>query len=390
MDGFIRQGRDLRADLCRGFALWAIFVNHVPGNWVGYVTPRNWSLSDATEAFVLLAGYAAGLAYGRLMDRQGWPYAASRVIGRVFTLYVAHIFLLVVFTAQVGYSAAALDSMAYLDELHLDPFADNAYRALLEALLLRYQPSFLNILPLYIVLLAMFAAALPLLRHAWVMLVLSLALYVVAREWPLSLPAWGGGGWFFNPLAWQLLFFCGCAIGYRPPGGVPMSIPWRPWLGFLCGLLLAAGFAAVVLLYFRWDWAQATLPEAVAGFLATIDKTSLHPMRLASILALTYLFAHAVPPDAAWLRAGWAKPMVVMGQQALPVFCAGIAFSFMGRLALEQSDRLAMQVAVNLAGAVALVAVGILTAWYGAEKRAENQRIVTKPALSPTTLADTP
>ena len=82
MRALIRFDRDLRVDLVRGFALWAIFVNHTPGNWLGYVTPRNYTLADATEAFVMLAGYAAGLAYGIVMDRQGWFFAASRVLGR--------------------------------------------------------------------------------------------------------------------------------------------------------------------------------------------------------------------------------------------------------------------------------------------------------------------
>lgn len=369
MQGLIRQGRDLRADLFRGFSLWAIFVNHIPGNWLGYVTPRNWSLADATEAFVLLAGYAAGIAYGRLMDRQGWFFAASRVVGRVTTLYIAHIFLFVVFTAQVGFSAAALESMAYLDELHLDPFAEHPYQAMLEALLLRYQPSFLNILPLYIVVLAMFAPAIPLLRHRWLLLGASAAVYGAVRAFDVTLPAWGGGGWFFNPLAWQFLFFCGCALGYAPPGGTPLRIPWRPWLGALAALLLAVGLAAVILLYFTWDFTERALPGAVAQFLASIDKTALHPMRLGSILALAYLIGHATPPGAAWLRARWAMPLVLMGQQALPVFCVGIFLSFLGRVALEQADRWPMQLAVNLAGLGAMIVVGAVTAWYAGAKR---------------------
>ncbi|HWT10520.1 MAG TPA: OpgC domain-containing protein [Roseomonas sp.] len=364
----MRLDRDLRVDFVRGFSLWAIFVNHTPGNWLGYVTPRNYTLADATEAFVLLAGYAAGLAYGLVLDRQGWFFAASRVMGRVFTLYVAHIFLLVVFTAQVGLSAARLDSAAYLDELHLDPFAADPYRALLEALLLRYQPSFLNILPLYITLLALFAFTMPLLRRPWLMLAASTALWAAARVFDITLPSWRGEDWFFNPLAWQLLFFIGCAMGYRPPGGRPLSLPWRRWAGLLCAALLAAGAVMTVLIYFRWDIAEARLP-AFAPYLAAIDKASLHPMRLLTILALTYLIAHLVPKDAAWLRSRPARPLILMGQQALPVFCAGIALSFLGRVALEEAEGWAMQAAVNLGGAAALVGLAVLTAWYGAEKR---------------------
>lgn len=383
MEGLIRQGRDLRVDFFRGLALWAIFVNHTPGNWLGFVTPRNYVLADATETFVLLAGYAAGLAYGIVMDRQGWIFAASRVLGRVFTLYVAHIFLLVLFTAQVGYSAAAIDSPAYLDELHLDPFTQEPYRALLEALLLRYQPSFLNILPLYIVLLAIFALAMPLMRRPWVMLAASLALYLAARRLGWTLPAWQGeGGWFFNPLAWQVLFFVGCALGYAPKGGAPISVPYNRWIAAGCWALLALGAMMVVLIYFLWDFAQENLPGRVIGFLAGIDKTALHPLRLGSMLALTYLIAHGVRREAAWLHGRWAQPMVLMGQQALPVFCAGIALSFMGRVALENSDQWPMQVAINAIGLALLVALAALTAWYGQEKRGRRPPQTALPAAA--------
>ncbi|MCB7372865.1 OpgC domain-containing protein, partial [Bacteroides caccae] len=45
-------------------------------------------------------------------------------------------------------------------------------------------------------------------------------------------------------------------------------------------------------------------------------------------------------------------------------FCTGIFLSFLGRLALEQSDHAPMQLAVNLAGLAALVTVGAIAAWY--------------------------
>lgn len=376
MREFIRLDRDLRVDLVRSFALWAIFVNHMPGNWLARVTPRNYTLSDATEAFVLLAGYAAGLAYGALMDRYGWFFAFSRVMGRVFSLYVAHIFLLVVFTAQVGFSAERLDAAVYLDELHLDPFATDPYRALLEALLLRYQPSFLNILPLYIVILAIFALAMPLLRQRWLMLGLSAALWLVVRGLGITLPSWRGEDWFFNPLAWQLLFFIGGALGYRPPGGTPLAVPWRRWAGALCLVLLAAGAAMTVLIYFQWDFAQARLP-AFTPFLAAIDKAALHPLRLATMLALTYLIAHRLPREAGWLRSRPALALVLMGQQALPVFCAGIALSFLGRIALEQASGWWMQAVVNVGGLATLAGLALLTAWYEAGTRAPRRAAAT-------------
>ncbi|MES2710860.1 MAG: OpgC domain-containing protein [Pseudomonadota bacterium] len=363
--------RDLRADLFRGLALWFIFIDHVPGNWLANVTLRNVTLCDATEVFVLLAGYAAGIAYGGTLHREGWLFAAAQVVRRVGTLYVAHIVLFVMFTAQVGYSAAALQDSIYIDELHLDAFGQEPYRALLEALLLRFQPAFLNILPLYIVLLLQFALALPLLRRPRLLLAISFAMYVLTRSIGLELPSWTGGGWFFNPFAWQVLFAIGLALGYRAPGGPGplLVLPWWRGLGVLAVLWLVVTF---VLLFMTWHRPEYALlvPAWLMPFWENVDKTALHPFRLISVLAATYLLAHWVRADAGWLRGAVAYPFVLMGKQGLPVFCSGILFAFFGRLALEYSDGAVMQAGANIVGLGSLVAVGWLSDWYKKKERA--------------------
>jgi hypothetical protein len=372
MRDLIRGGgsgdRDLRADFFRGLALWFIFIDHIPGNALGSLTLRNLALCDATEAFVLLAGYAAGMAYGGMLNRQGWGLAAAQLLRRVATLYVAHIFLFVVFTAQVGLSAATLDTAAYLDELHLDAFGDQPYRALLEALLLRFQPAFLDILPLYIAMMLLLAPALPLLARPALLLAAALALYAGARLTGSNLPSWTGGGWFFNPLAWQLLFFIGCALGYRPLRGAPLGVPRRR-----LGLLLSAALLLAGALAMGTTWlapaALGGLPERVAAVLLGVDKTSLHPLRLLSILALAYLVAHTISARAAWLNGRLAAPFVLLGQHGLPVFCAGIALAFLGRVALEMQDGWAGQLAVNGLGLAALLAVAAIAAWFRLRSR---------------------
>jgi hypothetical protein len=404
MRGLIRgggatgTGRDLRVDMFRGLALFSIFVDHIPGNRLGELTLRNIAFCDATEAFVLLAGYAAGLAYGAALDRRGWLFAAASLLRRAGALYVAHIFLFVVLAAQVGYSASFLDNPAYLDELHLDPFREQPYVALLQALLLRYQPAFLDILPLYIALLVLLVPALPLLRRPVLLLGLSAVLYTVARLLDLNLPNWIDGGWFFNPFAWQALFLTGAVLGYAPPGpdgrrGTPPAVPYRGWLVGACVALLGLGAAAMLVAFQAPEW-LALVPEQFGVLLTTIDKSALHPLRLVSILALAYLLGHAVRRDAAWLRGRLAAPFLLMGQHGLPVFCTGIFLSFLGRLALEQSDRGAMQLAVNLAGLALLVAVGAVAAWYrqrgepaGGGKAAARAAHLPVPAPSSTTAA---
>lgn len=355
----IGLNRDLRVDFFRGVALWWIFVDHIPANWVSQFSLRNFALCDSTEVFVLLAGYAAGIAYGRNMDRYGWLFAGADTLRRAWILYVAHIFLFVVFSAQVSYSATALDRSDYLEEIHLDALADAPYRAMLEALLLGFQPAYLNILPMYIVLLAMFTAVMPLLRAPAVLLFLSGSLYVAARSFSLNLPNWEGGGWYFNPLTWQLLFMVGALLSYRP---IRFPGPKRAY-DVIAAFIVLFG---VLLLWLVWPYpeVEARVPAGAARILLLVDKEGLHPMRLLSIFALTWLVARAVPAGAHWLRKWPATPFVLCGQHSLPVFCAGIFLSFLARLAMEVQPDWTVQAAVNVLGSIGLLAVGALAAWY--------------------------
>ena len=357
----IRAGRDMRVDFFRGLALWWIFTDHIPGNWINQFSLRNFALCDSAEVFVLLAGYGAGLAYGRAMDRNGWLSAAADTAKRAWTLYVAHIFLFVVFSAQVSYSATTLDRADYLDEIHLDVLGEEPYRAMLEALLLHFQPAYLDILPMYVALLLLFAAAMPLLRWPHVLALLSFGLYATARLAGLNLPSLTGGGWYFNPLTWQLLFMLGAILAYAPAEHPGRRV--RQTMDALSGLVVLFG---LLMQFVVWQHPELTahLPAGVARVLLSVDKGGLHPFRLISILSLVWLVSRTVPASARWMSSRWAAPFILCGQHSLPVFCAGIFLSFLGRLLMEEQDGWWVQVVVNILGALLLVGVGALAAYY--------------------------
>lgn len=368
----IRAGRDMRVDFFRGLALWWIFTDHIPANWINKLSLRNFALCDSAEVFVLLAGYGAGLAYGRSMDRNGWVFAAADTLKRAWTLYIAHIFLFVVFAAQVAYSATTFDRADYLDEIHLDVLGEEPYRAMLEALLLHFQPAYLDILPMYIALLVLFAFAMPLLRWPSVLALLSFGLYATARVTGLNLPSITGEGWYFNPLAWQLLFMLGAIMAYLPPEKPTRAVTLM--MDVASGVIIVFG---LVMQFVIWEHPEvaAHIPGQISRVLLSVDKGGLHPFRLLSILALGWEVSRWVPASARWVSSRWAMPFVLCGQHSLPVFCAGIFVSFLCRSIMEEVDGWWVQIPVNVFGAGLLVGVGALAAYYREKGRPAPQRL---------------
>ena len=202
-----QSGRDLRLDLFRGLALWLIFLDHIPQNIVNWVTIRNYGFSDAAEIFVFISGYTAAFVYGRAMQERGFIVASARILKRVWTVYVAHVFIFVIFMAQIAYVTTSQRQPALFGRNARLRLPAAAGRRADAGALLKFQPNFMDVLPLYIVLLL----ALPLvlwlmLRQPTLTLLLSVALYAAVQRFYWNLPAYPTGTWFFNPLAWQLIF----------------------------------------------------------------------------------------------------------------------------------------------------------------------------------------
>ena len=192
MRALVRTNRDLRVDFFRGFALYCIFVGHIPDHVLWVLTLQVLGPSDSTETFIFLAGYSAAIAYGRSFERFGWAYAATAVLLRVWTLYVVHIFMFVAFVAQVSWSATRFANPAYIDEINIGAFLDEPHIAVLDALSLRFQPAFMDILPLYIVLLAVLPFVVAGYR-SWpgVVIFASLALWLAVQiDKRIALPAY--------------------------------------------------------------------------------------------------------------------------------------------------------------------------------------------------------
>jgi hypothetical protein len=356
------SSRDLRLDFFRGLALIFIFIDHIPENVLGYFTIQAVQLFDAAEVFIFISGYTAALVYGRILASQGPLYATARILGRASQLYVAHVFLFVLFIAEVSYTVATFNNPMYNDEMGVADFLEHPHIAIVKALLLEFQPTFLAILPLYIVLLAVFPPVLLGLRvQPRLVLVPSGLLYLVVQIANLSVPAFPEGQvWFFNPLAWQFLFITGAALGLSD------RREWRvAQRAVLLPALILVGAGLVIKLTWIAHGLWDPFPAIFLKELWPISKSSLSPIRLISFFAMFIIVAALVPPGARFLQAPVARPVVLCGQQSLEIFCLGILLSALGHFVLSEYDAaIGIQVAVNLVGILAMCLTARMLDWY--------------------------
>src|ERR1700719_133657 len=144
--------RELRLDLFRGLALWLIFIDHLPPNLLTWFTIRNYGFSDATEIFIFISGYTAAFVYGRAMSDAGVVVATARILRRGWAMYVAHVFLFTIFLAEISYVATRFENPLYTEEMGIMDFLKEPDITIVQALLLRFRPVNMDVLPLYIVL----------------------------------------------------------------------------------------------------------------------------------------------------------------------------------------------------------------------------------------------
>jgi hypothetical protein len=375
----VASERDLRLDLFRGLALWLIFLDHIPSNVVSWGTIRNYGFSDATEIFVFISGYTAAFVYGRAMRDRGFVIAGVRVLRRAWQVYIAHMFLFVIFMAEIAYVGASLRNPLYAEEMNILEFLQQPDVTLLQALLLKFKPANMDVLPLYIVLLLGFPPVLWLIRRApHLALTGSVVLYLLTWRFNWNLPAYPTGHWFFNPLAWQLLFVFGawCATGDRDRLRFLLRSNWV--LGLAIAYLL---FAFSVSLTWYLPGFAKFMPKWLSELIYPIDKTNLDILRFIHFLALAVLAVRVLPKDWPGLSSPALWPAIVCGQQSLAIFCLGVFLAFTSHFILvEVSERIPMQVALSVAGIIIMVAVAAVLQWY---KVVDGRRPGPRPPAKP-------
>jgi len=356
------EKRDLRLDFLRGTALMMMFTDHVPNNPLTLATLQSFAFSDAAELFFFLSGFVAAMVYGRALDTRGFMAAAARIWRRGWDIYAAQMVLLFFFVAEICAIAAALPDTGYLHYFRVEAFVAQTETTVVQSLMLRFQPQYLDILPVYTV----FFAALPfvlvaLRRGPWLVLLASFLVYAGTQMFGWNITTHPRGeGWFFDPLAWQFVFVIGAAFGSGQMDRYKPLLFKRP-------VLVGSAIVAVVVAGMQFTNAlHAMFPAFPTLFLidVPIEKTVLEPARLVSFFALVILAARWMPAAARMARFAVVRAVARCGRHSLAIFSIGILLAVPGHvLSMEADKSLMLQLAFNIVGVIVLIAAAWLLEW---------------------------
>jgi hypothetical protein len=315
-------------DFWRGFALVTIFINHVPGLFYERFTSRNVSISDSAELFVFLAGWSLRYVVGHEDARLSAASLSFRLFGRAVAIYAAQILITMIGLAVLAGASIWLDQPFLLDWHNAGPVFQDPKEAHVGLVLLTHQLGYFNILPLYVVLMAM-APLFAILDRAspWLLFALSAAVWAATLATGFNLRTWPVEGyWFFDPLAWQFIFVLGFLVARSDAGPGRIARRRLPFLRLLAlPIVIAGAFAA----WFVWSPSPSAVPAPKLFFM--FDKTYLSPARLVQFLSVVAIFAGVWKYLPRWL-APVSAFLSILGRHSLNVFCVTSVLSLCAQI----------------------------------------------------------
>jgi hypothetical protein len=370
-----KRPRDERLDLFRGLTMLIIFVAHLPENsWNAWI-PARFGFSSGAELFVFCSGIASALAFGSVFTRRGLWLGTARIAYRIWQVYWAQIGLVLALIAL----AAALDRVFGLAVLaqQFQPLLADPENALLGLATLSWQPDYLDILPMYLVILALVPVMMLARRlHAVLPFLIAATLYAAVWASGLNLSGnpWTGAGWFLNPFAWQFIFFIGffIAMKWLP---VPALGDRRLMIGAALFLVLSVPLSFWGILE-HWPLAQAARDLVIPAS----EKTDLHILRVLHFLALAYLVLSLIEPWRDRLDRGAGHLLILIGRQSLACFLASVVLArLLGTIADMAGRGESVVALLNLTGFALILATACVVGWF---KSAPWAGVARKPAIA--------
>lgn len=365
-------------DFFRGFCLLFMFTIHL-AEFTGspalkLISWHTYGFSDPAELFVFMSGLVFGLVYSRARRPEKLGAVMRKAVTRAGELYLANLLTFALLLALIPAISIALGwRNPWVEWWTIAPF-DRIRRFLLFISM----PGFFDILPLFVQLML----TMPLLRALYVRSApaawaVSGGIYLLSLAFPLTLLEGyhgftGGLTLYFNPFAWQFVFFLGMALGLRRAAGAP-PLPRPRWL-----FIAAAAYLFIsMLIKLRLHLANYDIPGLGDGvqferfFEPLIYKPGEFPLRLLHFLALVWVVTQLIPGQWHPIWTGWTSRVIrTMGRHSLTVFCLHIVLCYVLVLIMTNTSRgLPMQILMHFLGWGAMLAGGMGFAVQARRKR---------------------
>ncbi|MBV8086231.1 MAG: OpgC domain-containing protein [Chloroflexi bacterium] len=312
-----RGSRDLRLDLLRGAAMFAMITDHVGGqdSWLYVLTGGNRFFVSAAECFIFLSGLVTGLVYGSVAARHGISTAVLKILRRAVILYVLAVLL-----------AVGLPILAYgLGLPWPQPLAQIPPEDFLISSLTLHRTYYLaDILLLYALLFPGAGLALMLIAEGktWLVLGGSWALWLLWQRWPgfSDMPWTIQDNAVFHLSAWQVLFFTALVMGVHRQMLAKWLSQLSIWIYLSASAALLAGSIALYLNGLRVFTVLApgvSIADLAAGLFAKADVRIGRLVVFACLATFSFsLLTVAWQPIERAI--GWL--LVPLGQQSLSAF----------------------------------------------------------------------
>lgn len=332
-------GRLIELDILRGFLLLWMTLTHLP-TAASIVSNQTFGFVSGAEGFIFLSAFMLGQLEHRMEEKRGRLGALRDLVRRTIRVYLYHAALLAIAFALLAPIGVAFHRLAI--ENLLSYYLADPKHALIAAALLEYRPSLLDILPMYVIFLALTPVAREIARRwSWEPVVYaSFGLWAVAqfglRAWiyrhfnlfGLNVPETSTGA--FDLYAWQLLWIVGLALGSIAFGEGRLEPGKRRIPDWLWKVSLPIAITFLALRYSPLDrWMNAD----VYGWL--IDKWHLGPTRIINFSALAIL---VVRFGARLAHLPFIAPLYLLGQASIEVFSVHVLCCLAGHTLSEDAD----------------------------------------------------
>ncbi|HBF30783.1 MAG TPA: hypothetical protein DDW73_14320 [Rhizobium sp.] len=325
----------------RGYFLVFMMLNHLiftGGYMLVKINHNQLTFVEDAQGFVFMSGLLVGMVYGRKMLKSGYNAARDKIWARAFELYkYAMGIILIVLAARMILPQSEQIWHNWLGDTNLnDPMRLASIATFL------FQPTFMDILPQYIIYM-MFAPVLIWLcvTGRWLQVAIGAVLVWMAGQLGLHrLITYPLSDWMsavdkegirssFNLLGWQIVFFSGVIVGSMTASG---TIEWGKI--FAPEKTLIPKFAIAVLAFFaplRIMTAYGMLPDVVLQKFGTMEvRADFGPVYLLNFIALSSLIA--------WLLIAASKHESAFVRKAASVLNSLFSLSFLrliGRHSLQ-------------------------------------------------------